>query len=151
VRRLLVLAGYFPSRSAARAAAISALAARRSELVIALAPEARPVVRDLLRSETDEPATMLVLVPLADAFGPAADEWLVPLASHPDAEVLAVAAEILARRKAVAALPALEAVLAGAINDPRFGPNPGRPDPAALLARIDAAAASLRRARALQK
>ncbi|HEX4047875.1 MAG TPA: hypothetical protein VH309_08580 [Elusimicrobiota bacterium] len=148
--RLLALAAYFPSRSAARAAAFSALDARRGDLVTALAPRAFPVVRDALRAETSVPATMLVLVRLADAFGPEADEALLPLASHPDAEVLANAAEALARRKAAAALPDLEAVLAGAMTDPRFAPLPGRPDPSLLLARIQAATESLRRARAAQ-
>jgi hypothetical protein len=151
VRRLFVMADYFPSRTPARAAALAALATRRKDLVTALAPEAFPVVREALRTETSEPATMLVLVTLADAFGPEADAVLLPLASHPDAEVLALTAEALARRKAVAALPALEAVLAHPLDDPRFGPKPGRPDPAALLARIEAATASLRRARSAQK
>lgn len=151
LRRLLALAGYFPPRGAARAAAIEALASRSADLATALAPEALPVVRDALRSETSEPATMLILVRLADAFGPEADGLLLPLASHPDAEVLALAAEALARRKAVAALPALEAALANALDDPRFAPKPGRPDPAALLARVEAATASLRRSRSVQK
>jgi hypothetical protein len=150
VRRLLALAGYFPSRSGGRAAAIEALGTRRDDLATALAPEARPFVRDALRSETAEPATMLILIRLADAFGPAADEYLVPLASHPDAEVLAAAAEALARRKAVPALPALEAVLAGALSDPRFGPRPDGKDPAQFLARLEAATAILRRARSAQ-
>lgn len=151
VLRLLVLAQWFPSGTPARAAAVTALAARRNDLVTALAPQALPVVRELLRSETGEPATMLTLIPLADAFGPEADEMLLPLASHPDAEVVAVASEALARRKVVAALPALEAVLAHPLEDPRFGPLPGRPDPAALLARIEAATAVLRRVRSAQK
>jgi hypothetical protein len=150
LRRLLALEDYFPSRSAARAAAIEALAERPADLA-ALAPQALPVVRDALRSETAEPATMLALVPLADAFGPAADELLLPLAAHPDAEVLAAAAEALARRRLVAALPALDAVIAGAISDPRFAPKPGRPDPARLLERLEVAAAALRRARDAQK
>jgi len=151
VLRLLVLVQYFPSGTPARAAAVTALAARRADLVTALAPQALPVVRGLLRTETAEPATMLTLIGLADAFGPQADEMLVPLASHPDAEVLAAAAEALARRKAVAALPALEDVLAHPLEDPRFGPKPGRPDPAVLLSRIEAATAVLRRVRSSQK
>ena len=151
VRRLFVLADYYPSRTPARAAAVGALATRQKDLVTALAPEAFPVVRELLRSETAEPATMLILVKLADAFGPEADAALLPLSSHPDAEVLTAAAEALARRKAVAALPALEDVVAHPLDDPRFGPKPGRPDPAALLARIEAATATLRRVRSAQK
>ena len=150
LRRLLALSLYFPSRGAARAAAVKVLETRKADLV-ALAPESLPVVRELIRSETSEIPSMLILTRLADAFGPGADVLLVPLASHPDAEVLADAAEALARRKAVAALPALEAVLAGAINDPRFAPKPGRPDPAKLLARIDAAAQTLRGARDARK
>jgi hypothetical protein len=144
VRRLFVLETYFPSRSAARVAALAALEARQADLVRALAPEALPVVRDALRDETDDPATMLALIRLADAFGPESTAMLLPLASHSDAEVLADAAEALARRKAVAALPALEAAAAGAMTDPRFEPKPGRPDPARLLERIEAAAETLR-------
>jgi hypothetical protein len=151
VRRLLALASYFPAAGDARAAAIAAVEFRKNDLVSALAPETLGFLREALRSETGEPATMLVLIRLTDAFGPAADEMLLPLASHPDAEVLAAAAEALARRKEVRALPALEAVVAGALNDPRFAPKPGRPDPAGLLARVEAAAALLRRARSSQK
>ncbi|MFI5348630.1 MAG: hypothetical protein ACHQ2Z_03730 [Elusimicrobiota bacterium] len=151
LRRLFVLAAYFPPQSGARAATLTALETRRTDLAAALAPEAVPVVRDALRSETAEPATMIALIPLAEAFGPAADELLLPLAAHPDAEVLTVAAEALARRQAVAALPALEAVLANPLNDPRFAPKPGRPDPAQLLERIETATAALRRARAARK
>ena len=149
--RLLILSQWFPSATPARAAAVSALATRQNDLVTALAPQAIPVVRELLRSETGQPASMLTLIKLADAFGPEADAMLLPLASHPDAEVLTVSAEALARRKVVAALPALEQVLAHPLEDPRFGPQPGRPDPAALLARIEAATAVLRRVRSAQK
>jgi hypothetical protein len=150
LRRLLALALYFPSRGEARAAAVVILETRKAELV-KLAPESLPAVRELIRSETAETPSMLILIRLADAFGPESNGLLVPLASHPDAEVLADAAEALARRKAVAALPALEKTLAGAIDDPRFAPKPGRPDPAKLLARIDAAAQVLRAARDSKK
>ena len=149
LRRLLALMKNFSSERAARAAAIAALDARPRDL--ASAPEAFPAVRAALLSETEDPATMLILVRLADALGPPAGALLLPLASHPDVEVLSAAAEALARRKSVKALPALEAVIAGALNDPRFAPRPGRPDPALLLARIEAAADSLRRARAARR
>jgi len=148
VRSLLALVGWYPSGGPARAAALAALGEHRSDLIGPLAPEAYPVVRDALRDETASPASMLTLVALADALGPDADELLAPLASHPDAEVLVAAAEALARRKTVKALPELEAVVAGALNDPRFSPQPGRPDPAQLLARVEAAVEALRLARA---
>lgn len=146
-KSLLALTVWYP-RGAARAAAIAALGEHRESLSSVLASRALPVVRDALRSETASPETMLVLVRLADGFGPQGDDLLLPLASHPDAEVLAAAAEALARRKVLKALPPLEAVAAGALNDPRFAPLPGRPDPALLLQRLESAVETLRRARA---
>jgi hypothetical protein len=150
-KRLLVLAGYFPPDGAARAAAIAALAAREKDYTTALAPEALGLLREALRSETADPAAMLVLVKFAAAFGPQAADLLLPLASHDDAEVLAAAAEVLARRKDVRALPALDSVIAGAMRDPRFAPKPGRPDPAVLLERIENAAALMRREKSLRQ
>lgn len=146
-RTLLALAAYFPARGPARAAAIAELEKRKDALAAELEPQALEFLREALRSETEDPAAMLSLVRVADALGPRAGELLLPLASHPDAEVLAVAAEALARRGEDRALPALEAVAAGALSDPRFAPHPGRPDPGRLLERIEAAAAVLRRAR----
>lgn len=150
-RGLLSLVSWFPPRRPARAAAIAALARKREDLATWLQSEAFPVVRDALRSETNSPAAMTDLLSVADAFGPRADALLLPLASHPDPEVLAAAAEALARRGDVAALPELEAAAAGALSDPRFAPKPGRPDPAELLSRLEAAVESLRRTRAARK
>ncbi|MFI5363937.1 MAG: hypothetical protein ACHQ49_18405, partial [Elusimicrobiota bacterium] len=144
-RALLVLARYFPSRGAARAATISALAESPARVVSSLEAEALPIVSELLRSESGEPAEILVLIRISGRFGPAAEKTLRSLLSNADDEVLAAAAEALARRKAVAALPALDALIAGALTGPRFKPRPGRPDPALILARLEAAAAALRR------
>jgi len=107
-------------------------------------------VREALRSETAAPETMLVLVALDDALDPG-DDALRPLAAHADPEVLAAAAEALARRKDSEVLPGLETIAAGALNDPRFAPKPGRPDPARQLARIEAAVEALRRARGAER
>jgi len=150
-RDLIALVGWYPPGGAARAAAVSALARHRADLATTLLPRALPAVREALRTETDSPATMLDLIALADSFGPAGDELLLPLASHPDPEVLAAAAEALARRKATAALPRLEEILAGALADPRYAPKPGRPDPAFLLSRLESAVQILRRASAARK
>ena len=65
----------------------------------------------------------------------------------PDAEVLAEAAEALVVFKRVETIPVLETVVAGALHDPRFSPQDGRPEPAASLARIEKAVAALRRSR----
>ncbi len=146
-RELLALTGYFPALGAARAGAIAALDARREELAAWLAPETLPVVSEALRSESDRPETMLALVRVARALGPDAAPALDRLASHPDAEVLAEAAEALVAFKRVEVIPRLEAVVAGALNDPRFSPKEGRPDPAALLARVEKALDALKRAR----
>ncbi|MDE2490077.1 MAG: hypothetical protein KGM24_04470 [Elusimicrobia bacterium] len=145
-RALLALIAYYPPDGPARAAAIAALG-RKADAVAALEPEALPVLSEALRSQSGDPASMIVLVRLVAPFGRDAEPLLLPLASYPDAEVLADAADQLARLKCVEALPKLEAVIAGAFDDPRFAPKPGRPDPAQLLARIEAAADSLKRAR----
>ncbi|MBI2788123.1 MAG: hypothetical protein HYX59_05520 [Elusimicrobia bacterium] len=143
----LGLMGGVPARGAARAAAIRALDARRTEVADWLAPEALPVVAEALRSESERWDTMLPLIRLAVALGPDAGPALSRLSSHPDAEVLAEAAEGMVLYKRVEAIPDLEAVLAGAMRDPRFSPKEGRPDPAALLSRLEKAVDALRRAR----
>lgn len=144
---LLGLVSYFPALGEPRAAAIMGLDARRAELALWLKPQALPVVVEALRSESERPDTMIPLVRFAAALGPEARDSLVRLARHPDAEVLAEAAEALAAAKAADALPALESVVAGAMSDPRFSPKEGRPDPAVSLARLEKAVAALRRAR----
>ena len=146
-RELLDLVAHFPARGEARAAAIKALDARRAEISTWLAPEALPVVAEALRSESDRADTMLPLIRLAVALGPDAAPALSRLSDHPDAEVLAEAAEALVLFKRVEAIPDLEAVVAGAMRDPRFSPREGRPDPAASLARVEKALDALRRAR----
>jgi HEAT repeat protein len=146
-RELLALVGHFPPRGEARAAAIKALDARRPEIARWLAPEALPVVAEALRSESERWDTMLPLIRLAVALGPDAGPALSRLSDHPDAEVLAEAAEAMVLFKRVEAAPRLEAVVAGAMSDPRFSPKEGRPDPASLLARIEKAAAALRHER----
>lgn len=146
-KELLALIGWFPARGDARAAAIRALDARRSEVASWLAPEALPVVAEALRSESERWDAMLPLVRLAVVLGPDAGPALSRLSSHPDAEVLAEAAEAMVLFKRVEAIPALDAVVAGAMSDPRFSPKEGRPDPAALLSRLEKAVDALRRAR----
>lgn len=145
---ILDLVSYFPALGEARAEAIAAFDARRVELATWQAPKAAPVALEALRSESEKPATMLVLIRVVRAFGPEhAAPALARFASHPDAEVLAETAEALAEYKRVEILPQLEAIVAGAMNDPRFSPKDARPDPAALLARLEKAVATLRLAR----
>jgi len=145
--QLLSHIGYFPPQGEVRAAAIKALDARRAEIATWLAPDALPVVTEALRSESERWDTMLPLVRLAAALGPDGGKALSRLTRHPDAEVLAEAAEALVAFKDIEAIPALESVVAGAMNDPRFSPREGRPDPAVSLARLEKAVAALRRAR----
>ncbi len=142
---LLDLVRWFPPQGDARAAAIKALDLRRAEAVAWRKPETLPVVLAALRSESGRWDTMLPLVRLSAALGTEAVPSLLRLAKHSDAEVLAEAAEALVSFGEVRALPDLEAAVAGAMTDPRFSPKEGRPDPAGLLARIEKAAAALRR------
>lgn len=146
-RAILAQVEYFPPLGEARAGAIRALYARRQDLSLWLKPEALPVVVSALRSESPRWDTMLPLIRTAVALGPLAAPALDRLATHPDAEVLAEAAEALAVFKRVETIPALESVVAGALHDPRFSPQDGRPDPAASLARIEKAVDALRRSR----
>jgi HEAT repeat protein len=151
IRVLLRLIRYFPIASEPRAAAISALGQRSIDIDRRIMIEALPVVREAMRSETQSITSLLQMIPIAQSFGPQGDELLLPLVTHPDAEVVACAAEGAAKRKLVKALPSLESIVGGALNDPRFAPQKARPDPAQLLARIEAAVESLRRTRSTQK
>lgn len=146
-KALIGLIGHFPPQGGPRAAAIAALDARRAEISTWLAPEALPVVAEALRSESAHRDTMIALIHLASALGPETVPTLARLTKHPDAEVLAEAAEALASFKHLESLPALDSIIAGALNDPRFSPKEGRPDPAVSLARLEKAVAALRRAR----
>ena len=144
---LLSLISHYPPLGEPRAVAIKALDARRAELSVWLKPETLPVVLSALRGESERWDTMLPLIRLAVALGPETGPALSRLAKHPDAEVLAEAAEAMVLFKRVEAITALESVVAGAMSDPRFSPKEGRPDPATLLARIEKSVAELRRAR----
>lgn len=146
-KAILALVAYFPSLGAARAAAINALDVRRADIATWQTPEALPIVVEALRSESAHWDTMIPLIRVASAIGPDTGDTLIRLTKHPDAEVLAAAAETLAAFKRLEALPRLDAVIAGAMNDPRFSPQEGRPDPSASLARIEKAVAALRRSR----
>jgi hypothetical protein len=147
LKSLLHLAAYFPARGDARAAVLAALAARKAEVASRVSTQAYAPLLAALREESGRRDSMLSAVDLIDAFGPEADAALLPLAQHRDAEVLAEAAEALARRRAVKALPDLERVIGGALHDERFAPAPGRVEPARLLSRIETAAAALRQIR----
>lgn len=148
VDALLDLLGWYPADSPLRGDVVSALDAKRADLLAFRRPEARTALEDALRSETSEPTRMLILVRLAADYGPELASPLARLSTHPDAEVLVVAIEGLAQLKAPEAarraLPELEAVVAGALNDPRFSPKDGRPDPAELLARLEKSVAALK-------
>lgn len=148
VDALLDLLGWYPADSDLRGDVVSALDAKRADLLAFRRPQARTAIEDALRSETAHPARMLILVRQAADYGPELASALARLSTHPDAEVLVVAVEGLARLKtpeaARRAIPELDAVVAGALNDPRFSPKAGRPEPAELLARLEKAVGALK-------
>lgn len=148
---LLELLAYLPARTEARAAVVRALSPRARELALWSRPAAQAPLLSALRTESDRPDTAVLLARAAAEFGAPAVAALTRLSRHPDAEVLVTAAEGLARLGAYSALPEFEAVAAGALNDPRFSPREGRPDPAALLSRLEAAIATLRRVAAVSR
>lgn len=145
---LLDLLHWYPADSPLRDDVVAALDAKRADLLTFRRPEARPVLDDALRSESAQPRRMIVLVRLAADYGPELAPALARLSRHPDAEVLVEAAEGLVRLKdreaARLALPELQAVAEGALADARFSPRDARPDPAALLARLEKAIAALK-------
>ncbi len=148
VDALLDLLAWYPAGGVMRGDVVAALDAKRADLLAFRRPQARAALEGALRSETDEPVRMIVLTRLAAAYGPELAPALGRLSAHPDAEVLVEAAEGLVRAKdrdaARRALPAFEAVAAGALNDPRFSPMNGRVEPAELLARLEKAVAALK-------
>lgn len=148
VDALLDLLGWYPADSALRADAVAALDAKRADLLAFRRPRARVALEELLRAESDRPRSMLALVRLARDYGPELAPALARLSRHPDAEVLVESAEALVslgdKDTAARAVPELEAVAAGALDDPRFSPLEGRPDPAVLLARLEKALPKLK-------
>lgn len=148
VDALLDLLGWYPGDSPLRADAVSALDAKRDDLLAFRRPQARVALEELLRAESDRPRSMVALVRLARDYGPELAPALARLSRHPDAEVLVESAEALVslddKDAAGLAVPDFEAVAAGALNDPRFSPLDGRPDPAVLLARLEKALPKLK-------
>lgn len=145
---LLDLLGWYPADSLLRGDAVAALDAKRADLLAFRRPQARVALEELLRAESSRPLSMVTLVRLSRDFGPELAPALSRLSRHPDAEVLVESAEALVtlgdKDSAARAVPELEAVAAGALSDPRFSPLEGRPDPAALLTRLEKALPKLK-------
>lgn len=143
-RSLLSLLAYYPPASPLREAALQALWAKRADLLFFRVPAGEAVLA-ALKADTNTPAVASAAIPLLAALRyDNAAPLLLRLLDNPDPEVLTLAAEALSALRALEARPRLEAILAQAHQDERFAPQPGKPSPQALLARIESAARLLR-------
>ncbi len=137
-RALWRLYAFFPAGSAGREAALAALDAKRDDL--RALPENENDALAALSEAAGTPNAVLA-TRLVGAIGtPRCVAALERALRDPDAEVVAEAAESLALAGDVRAGPALRKIVDGAIKDERFAQQPGKPDSAQLLSRIEASA-----------
>jgi hypothetical protein len=142
VRLMLELLPRFRADSEQRVLLIRALAKRPSEIRL-LGPESARPVWSALRDSGRSPDVAVAALPLLAELRPEGTvELLLRMLDDNDAGVAVSAAEALVKLKAEPARTRLDAMLAGALNDPRFGP---RKDAAALLERLEKAAAALKK------
>lgn len=138
-RRLLELASFYPPDSAEEAVLFEALG-RRPEDLAAVRPQAEPVVWRALRDADLSPRAREAALPLLAALAPeGAVEHLLKALEHPDAGVVAAAAEGLAALSYEPARERLRAIVDGVASDRRFGPRADGREPGALLTRIQKA------------
>lgn len=130
---------FFPAGTPQRLACLDALLLQRESLLV-FEPIAENDASDALFSESDAPENAVAAARLlASLDDPKAVPVLMRFLKNKDAEVVTTAAEGLVRLKAQEARKPVEKLLAGVLDDPRFAPMPGRPDPSALMERLQKA------------
>lgn len=135
------LFGDYAAGSPQREAALTALLADPARLA-ALGSRNEPRALRAVSEESGRAENAVLAARLAARVGtPRCADALRRLLRHGDAEVVAEAAEGLARLKWAKAKKDLAGVVERAHDDARFAPKPGRPDPAIQLARVRAALA----------
>lgn len=138
-RALWRLFASYPTGSVQRREALEALLADPERLA-ALGSDNEANVLRAMREEYSSPENAALAARLAAQVGtPRCAEALRRALRNGDPEVIAEAAEGLARLKTTEAIPELQAIVSGAVSDARFAPKPNRPRPAEQLARIEAA------------
>lgn len=142
VRLMLELLPRFRAASEQRVVLVRALAKRPDDLRVLGLESARPIW-SALRDSGRSPAVAVAALPLLAELQPEGTvELLLRLLDDADAEVAVSAAEALVKLRHEPALPKLEAMSSGALNDPRFGP---RKDAASLLDRLEKTASLLKK------
>lgn len=143
-RELLALHGFYKPRAPQRGLTLSALLAQRENLKL-LRAQAVSFACATLGEEADAPDNALAALKLiVDLNAKECAKPLLRALKNPDAEVVAADAEALADLGINEAKPRLSDLLDKAISDERFAPRPGKPEPRALLARIERALIRLR-------
>jgi HEAT repeat protein len=143
-RALVRLLDFFPAGSSMKPLVLHALWQKRRDLP-AFKAAASAALSRTIREESGHPSIISAAVPVLAAVGSSDDVPLLRrLLAHPDAEVLTVAAEALAELQFFPARDDIAAILAHIHDDPRFAPAAGRPDPLALIPRLQAAQRRLR-------
>ncbi|MEK7858442.1 MAG: hypothetical protein AAB320_04790 [Elusimicrobiota bacterium] len=138
-RALLRLLDYYPRRSPEKQFVLEALWKKRQDLLL-FADTASGRLLGQLQKESSAPANALALMPLLSFLQ---DQKSVPLLlkllDHPDAAMLAGAADTLADLHAAEARAPLQRVIDSAHLDARMAPSKGAPPPQALLERLSLA------------
>jgi len=143
-RVLMRLLEVYPRGSPEKPAILKALWIKRRDLP-AFRNDASSALIVLLRSESDCPAAIVAAIPLlASLRNPRDVPLLRRFLDNPDAEVATVAAEALADLQVLPAREDIVRILARVHQDPRFAPAAGRPDPKALIGRLEKAEKKLR-------
>jgi HEAT repeat protein len=130
---------FFPAGTPQRLACLDALLLQR-DAQQSFEPVAENSASDALYSESNTPENAAAAARLLANFDdPKAVPVLLRFLKNKDAEVATTAAEGLVRLKAQEGRKPVEKLLAGVLDDPRFAPLPGRPDPGALMERLEKA------------
>jgi HEAT repeat protein len=143
-RALVRLLAFYPAGSAMKPLVMHSLWQKRRDLP-ALRTQASAALGRTIRAESGHPPIVAAALPVLAAVGSPDDVPLLRrLLGHPDAEVVTAAAEALAELQFFPARDDISAILARIDKDPRFAPAAGRPDPLALISRLQAAQSRLR-------
>lgn len=143
-RALVRLLEFYPAGSPLKTPVLRALWEKRRDLP-ALRTEAVGALTGAIRSESGRPEAIAAAVPVLASLGdPGQVPLLRRLLSYPDAEAAVAAAEALAAMQVFPAREDIAKILARVHEDERFAPRPGRPEPRALIERLQEAQKRLR-------
>lgn len=135
-RVLVELADYYPRGSELRDAVLDALETHPPEDPAVQERATRALLAALRQERSKSPIRLKAVRLLAAVGGPGSAQALLKILDSPNPELVAEAAEGLARREILQAKAPLAEILRGAHRDPRFSPLPTRPEPQTYVRRI---------------